>query len=259
MTKISAVVITLNEEKNIGRCIDSLEGVAEEIIVVDSFSSDNTENICKEKGVTFIKHEFEGYIEQKNWARQQASNTYVLSLDADEALSDKLKAEILKVKQNGFDYDGYYFNRKTNYCGKWINHSGWYPDRKLRLWNNKKGQWAGENPHDRFEMEEGAKIKYLEGDLLHYSFYTFEQHMDNVNKFTSITALMRYRKGKKFSRLKMLFSPIWKFILSYFLQKGFMDGYYGFVICINSAHANFLKQIKLQQLWKQNREQANKA
>lgn len=256
MTKVSAVVITLNEEKNIGRCIDSLEGVAEEIIVVDSYSTDNTEKICKEKGVAFIKHAFDGYIEQKNWAREQASNKYVLSLDADEALSDKLKSEILKLKQNGFEYDGYYFNRKTNYCGKWINHSGWYPDRKLRLWNNNKGHWAGENPHDRFEMEEGAKIKYLEGDLLHYSFYTFEQHIDNVNKFTSITALMRYRKGKKFSVVKMLFSPIWKFILSYFFQKGFMDGYYGFVICMNSAHANFLKQIKLQQLQKQGREQA---
>ncbi|MFP3859830.1 MAG: glycosyltransferase family 2 protein [Bacteroidales bacterium] len=251
MSKLSVVILTLNEEKNIGRCIDSVREIADETIVVDSFSTDKTKEICEGKKVTFIQHKFEGYIEQKNWAKKQASHQYVLSLDADEALSEALQAKILNMKNAGFKYDGYVFNRLTNYCGKWIRHCGWYPDRKLRLWNKEKGEWKGQNPHDRFEMQNDARIQFINEDILHYSFYTVEQHIETINKFSTISARELYGKGKRFSLLKLLFSPVWKFLHAFFIKKGFLDGFYGFVICCNSSHSKFLKQVKLYQLWSQ--------
>ncbi|MFO8236041.1 MAG: glycosyltransferase family 2 protein [Bacteroidales bacterium] len=251
MDKVSVVILTLNEEKNIGRCIDSVKNTADEIIVVDSFSDDSTRAICESKGTTFIQHEFEGYIEQKNWAKNQATYDYVLSLDADEALSENLQQQILNLKTNGFQYDGYIFNRLTKYCGRWIRHCGWYPDRKLRLWNQHKGDWKGQNPHDRFEMEKNAKIQSINGDILHYSFYTVEQHIETINKFSSISAKVLYGRGKRFSFLKMIFSPVWKFFHAYFIKGGLRDGFYGFVICCNSSYSKFLKQVKLYQLWNQ--------
>lgn len=141
--KLSAVIITYNEEDNIERCLESLEKTADEILVVDSFSSDRTAEICKSKGVEFIQHSFEGHIEQKNYALSRASNDYVLSLDADEALSDKLIQSIRAAKQN-WSTNGYSVNRLTNYCGKWIRHCGWYPDKKIRLWDKRKGTWGGD-------------------------------------------------------------------------------------------------------------------
>ena len=155
--QLSVVIITFNEEKNIARCLASVASVADEIVVVDSFSTDKTKQICIEKGVRFIEHQFDGHIEQKNWAITQAKNQYVLSLDADEALTDELASEISKVKNN-WQYDGYSFNRLTNFCGAWIKHGGWYPDKKLRLWVTKKGKWGGIHTHDNVIMQEGGNI-----------------------------------------------------------------------------------------------------
>ena len=250
MIPISVVIITFNEERNIGRCLESIKEVADDIVVLDSFSTDRTREICENYGARFLQHAFDGHIEQKNRAITHAKFPHVLSLDADEALDEQLKHEIIKVKEN-FDADGYYFNRLTNYCGKWIRHCDWYPDRKLRLWDSRKGKWTGENPHDRYELENGSTQKYLKGDLLHYSFYTIEQHMNTINKFSSIAAQMRFKKGKRFSFAKMLISPAWKFFRSYIIKGGFRDGFYGYVICKNSAHSTFLKQVKLYQLWHQ--------
>ena len=142
MTQLSVVIITFNEERNISRCLDSVKDIADDVVVVDSFSVDKTEQICKEKGARFISHTFDGHIQQKNWAITQAKFPHILSLDADEALSDELKKSILEVKKN-WKHDGYSMNRLTNYCGQWIYHCGWYPDRKLRLFNSKKGNWGG--------------------------------------------------------------------------------------------------------------------
>ena len=141
MPDISAVIITYNEEKNLERCIESVRDIADEIVIVDSFSTDRTKEICKKYELHFIEHKFEGHIQQKNWAITQAKYPHILSLDADEVLSDRLKESIREVKEN-WTHDGYYFNRLTNYCGKWIRHCGWYPDRKLRLWDSRKGRWA---------------------------------------------------------------------------------------------------------------------
>ena len=249
MIKLSVVIITFNEEKNIERCLQSIEDVADEIVVVDSYSKDKTEAICKQYKVKFIEHPFEGHIQQKNYAITQASYPHILSLDADEALSDELKKNILIVKKN-WKHDGYYFNRLTNYCGKWIRHTGWYPDRKLRLWDSRKGKWGGVNPHDKYILENNSTQAYLKGDLYHYSFYTISQHMDQVNKFSDIRAKEMLAQNKKVSLLKIIFAPVVKFLKHYFLKSGFMDGYYGFVISINSAHASFLKYAKLRQLKK---------
>ncbi|HBS88418.1 MAG: glycosyl transferase [Bacteroidetes bacterium GWF2_38_335] len=249
MPQISAVIITYNEELNIERCIKSLHGIADDIVVVDSFSTDHTEEICKKLEVRFITHAFEGHIEQKNWAITQARFPHVLSLDADEALSDELRDSILMVK-NDWKYEGYRFNRLTNYCGKWIKHTGWYPDKKLRLWDSRKGCWTGENPHDRYELTEGCTQGYLKGDLYHYSYYTIEDHINQVNKFTKIAALAAYKKGKRSNILKILIKPLWKFLYDYFGRAGFADGYYGFIISMISSHATFLKYVKIKELQK---------
>jgi glycosyltransferase involved in cell wall biosynthesis len=246
---ISAVIITFNEEKNIERCILSLKNVVDEIVVVDSFSKDKTKEICLAHRVVFIEHEFTGHIEQKNWAYTKASNDYVLSLDADEALTDELKTSILAVKNN-WGSDGYAFNRLTNYCGKWIKHCGWYPDVKLRLWDRRKGTWKGVNPHDCFEMEKGIKSVHLNGDLLHYSYYTIEEHIKQINYFTDIAANAYAQKGVKPSLFKVFASAKFMFIKTYFLKLGILDGYYGWIISKNSAHATFLKYSKIRELQK---------
>lgn len=247
MPEISVIIITLNEEKNIERCIRSVVEIADEIVVVDSFSTDKTEEICGRFDVRFIKHAFEGYIEQKNRALDQATYPYVLSLDADEALSDKLRDSILQIKDN-MDHDGYQFNRMTNYCGRWIKHSGWYPDKKLRLVDKRLARWTGINPHDKLEMKPGSRIQHLKGDLLHYSYYSISQHAAQANNFSDITARMLKARGKKSTIFNILCNPFLKFVRDYFINMGFLDGYYGYVICRISAHATFLKYAKLRQL-----------
>jgi glycosyltransferase involved in cell wall biosynthesis len=248
MTPISAVIITFNEEKNIGRCLASLQGIADDIVVVDSFSKDKTEEICKEYQVRFVQHAFEGHIEQKNWAITQAKYPHVLSLDADEALDDTLRQSILNVKSD-WKYNGYSMNRLTNYCGSWVHHCGWYPDTKLRLWDSRLGSWGGDNPHDKFELQcEHKQTSHLKGDILHYSYYTLEDHYKQVTYFTDILAKAQYQKGKKAPLLVLLFSPIVKFIKDYFIKKGFLDGMVGFQICRISAYATFTKYRKLRRL-----------
>ncbi len=249
MTPISVVIITYNEEHNIERCILSVKPVADDIVVVDSFSTDKTEEICKRLEVRFVQHAFEGHIQQKNWAIGQARYPHIFSLDADEALDEKLQRSILGVKQN-FVYDGYFVKRLNNYCGKWIRHSGWYPDKKLRLWNSEKGEWGGENPHDKFEMEKGCKTSLLQGDLLHYSYNSIEDHINQIQKFTTITAKARFEKGKKISVFMVVVRIFSLFFKRYVLKRGFLDGYYGFVVCTLHAYTTFIKDIKLRELYK---------
>lgn len=250
MPQLSVVIITFNEEKNIGRCLESVKDIADEIVVVDSFSTDRTEEICQAENVRFIKHKFEGHIEQKNWAITQAIYPHILSLDADEALDEKLKKSIVEIKNN-WQHDGYYMNRLTNYCGKWIRHCGWYPDKKLRLWDSRKGKWEGINPHDKYELLEGDKnTGYLKGDILHYSYYTIDQHRQQTEKFTTLSAKALYLKGKRSNWIKLFISPIIKFLQNYFLRLGILDGYYGFMVCKISAHSTYLKYYKLKQLYK---------
>lgn len=255
MHKISVVIITLNEEKNIQRCLNAVKDIADEIVVVDSFSTDKTKEICLQHKVRFIEHRFEGHIEQKNWAAAQATYDFVLSLDADEVVSEELKQSILEVKANK-EFDGYYFNRLTSYCGQWIKHCGWYPDKKLRLWDRRLGSWTGINPHDRFELQAGYTQKYLKGDLLHYTYNSISEHVAQYNKFTEIGAREAFKKGKKSNLFIAFYKSVWKFKRDYIFKLGFLDGYYGFIICRLSANATFLKYIKLRELIKDSHKNA---
>jgi len=244
---ISGVIITFNEEKNIERCLISLKEVCDEIIVVDSYSTDGTEQICLQHKVRFIKNSFSGHIEQKNFAMSQASNDIILSLDADEALSKKLKASILEAKEN-WGFEAYSFNRFTNYCGQWIKHSGWYPDSKTRIWNRTKGKWGGTNPHDRVELDGQTQVRKLKGDLLHYSYYTMGEHVLRSAKYAKIAAIAMHNQGKKASIIKMISSTTFRFIKDYFFRLGFLDGFYGLMICGTSSHTTFLKYAYLRSL-----------
>jgi glycosyltransferase involved in cell wall biosynthesis len=247
--KLSVVIITFNEEKNIERCINSVKSVADEIIVLDSFSSDKTKEICERHQVLFFQHTFDGHIQQKNRAITFASNPHILSLDADEALDQTLIASILEVKKN-FNKSGYYMNRLTNYCGHWVKHCGWYPDRKLRLWDRRTGHWTGINPHDKFELFEGNKYAgYLKGDILHFSYYSIEDHYKQVDYFTDISAKAYFSRGKKASLLNLIVNPIAKFIDHYILKLGFLDGKAGYLISKISAYATYLKYKKLRNLY----------
>ena len=183
MIKISIAVITYNEEDNITRCLQSVKGLADEIIVVDSFSEDKTTQKAEELGARVIKRPFPGHIEQKNFAIDQTKFDWVLSLDADEALSSELKNSLEKIKMGDPPSEtyGFFFNRLTNYAGLWIKHCGWYPDKKLRLFHKKHARWAGLNPHDIIEMKPQSKTAFLSGNLLHYSYTSISDHVNQTN------------------------------------------------------------------------------
>jgi glycosyltransferase involved in cell wall biosynthesis len=248
MPEISVVIITFNEEKNIGRCLESVKDIADDIVVVDSFSKDRTRDICLEYNVRFVEHAFAGHIEQKNWAITQARYPHVLSLDADEALDETLRQSIIHIKDN-WQHDGYAMNRLTNYCGKWIRHCGWYPDTKLRLWDSRKGSWQGINPHDEYKLAAPRSgTGFLKGDILHYSYYTRADHYKQVNYFTDILAKEYDKRGRKGSLVKLIINPIAKFLGDYFLKLAFLDGMAGFTISRISAYATWLKYSKRRKL-----------
>ncbi len=247
MPKISAVIIALNEERYIGTCIESLQGVADEILVVDSHSTDKTEEVCNKFNVRFIRHPFEGYKDQKNWAMNQAANPWVLSLDADEALSPELKESILNVKKSP-KFNGYYMNRRNNYCGKWLGHSEWYPNRVLRLFEKSHGKWCGYNIHEKFRMYHGSSTGRLSGDILHWNFETFQEHYDKMEKFSTTAACEYFTSGRKSHFLTPVIHMSWCFIRSYVIGAGFLDGYHGYKISSINAYGCYLKWVKLRDL-----------
>ncbi|WP_153800244.1 glycosyltransferase family 2 protein [Foetidibacter luteolus] len=247
MLKLSVVIITFNEEKNIGRCVQSVKNVADEIIVLDSYSTDTTAAIAESHGAKVFYQAFLGHIAQKNAAIAKALYGWVLSLDADEALSPQLEQEILQVKKSAA-YSVYRMPRFTNYCGKWIRHCGWYPDKKIRLFDKSKGAWVGENPHDYWQpFNADEETGNLAGDILHYSYYTLSDHIKQIEKFTEIAAHAAVAKGKDCSLLKIWLGPKWKFFSDYIIRKGFLDGYEGYLICRYSAWASFAKYSKIRQ------------
>ncbi len=246
---LSAVIITYNEERNIERCLASLHGIADEILVVDSFSSDKTEEICQQHKVKFIQNKFEGHIQQKNFAISCASNNWILSLDADEALSEELRTSLINIKSRK-DFNGYSMNRLTNYCGKWVKHCGWYPDTKIRLVHRDYAKWSGVNPHDKLEMNNGESTGFLIGDILHYSYYTQQDHLNQIEYFGGIASKELFEKGAKSSWFKIIYKVIAQFFKSYFLKLGFLDGKTGITISRLSAYATYVKYHKLLRLKK---------
>lgn len=243
MVKISAVIITYNEEKNISRCIESVRPVADDIVVIDSFSKDKTKLICAEKGVRFIEHTFIGHIEQKNFAVTQAIHDYVLSLDADEYLSEDLTKSILKVKET-WPYEAYRMNRLSNYGGKWIKHGNWYPDQKIRLWNRRIGLWGGENPHDKVIIKRGIKVKHLDGDLLHKAYQDASETLNKVQRYSDIFAHENVGK-KSSSGMKILVRSTFAFFKSFILKRGIFDGFEGLMVAMAVSNHVFYKYAKL--------------
>jgi glycosyltransferase involved in cell wall biosynthesis len=248
MEKISACIITYNEEAVIKECIESLS-FADEIIVVDSHSIDKTREIAAFLGAKVVEHPFKSHIDQKNYALTLATNDWVISLDADERISDALKDEIEKTFSNGKLHDGYRFKRKTTYLNRWISHCGWYPDRHLRLFKRSKSKWAGKNPHDRIYCT--GKVKNLKSDMTHYSFNSLSAHLKTIDNFSGIMARDLFKRGKTgFVFLKLIFKPMWKFIEMYILKRGFLDGREGFIISVYSAFSTFAKFSKLYEIKK---------
>lgn len=248
--KISGVIITYNEARNIGRCIASLKDICDEILVLDSFSTDQTEAICLQHGARFEQHPFEGHIQQKNEALQRAQHPWILSLDADEALSPELKQSIIQIKASLPDRGAYTFNRLTNYCGTWIKHSGWYPDTKLRLASKSAVNWGGINPHDQLLPSEDIKVQHLKGDLLHYSYYTKEDHFKQIAYFSQIAAKELFMRKVRCGVVKLYLKVAAQFLKSYFIKTGFLDGKAGWLIAIRSAYATQQKYAQLRQLWR---------
>jgi glycosyltransferase involved in cell wall biosynthesis len=246
MPQISAVIITFNEERNIERCLSSLQNIADEIVVVDSFSSDRTEEICKSFNAKLYQRTWDDFSSAKNFGNQQASNDWILSLDADEALSDELKKNILEVKNKNAE-GNYKFNRLTNYCGKWIRHCGWYPDTKTRLFLRTQCRWEG-TIHERLIVQNKTPVHFLNGDILHYSYTRPEEHIAKQTKYAEASAQQLFIQGARANFFHIYIKPPVKFFRDYIFHLGFLDGYYGYVISRNSARAVHRKYSRLHEL-----------
>lgn len=244
--KISAVIITFNEEINIERCIDSVSEVADEIIIIDSYSKDRTKEICLKKGVTFIEHVFEGFIQKKNFGLTKATHDFVLSLDADEFLSAELQQSILSIKNNP-KAQAYTMNRLSSLGGKWIRSTDWYPDRKLRLWNKNIGKWGGYNPHDKVIINQGISISHLKGDLKHVAYRDTTQLLEKLVSYSDIYA-RTHAFQKRVSAFKIFYKTTYSFFSNYILKGGIWDGYEGLIVSASTANGVLYKYAKLLEL-----------
>ncbi|MFZ8933455.1 MAG: glycosyltransferase family 2 protein [Bacteriovoracaceae bacterium] len=237
--KLSAVIITLNEASNIARAIKSVR-FADEIIVIDSFSTDGTQQIAKKYGAKVIEHEFLGYGKQKNLAITHCQGEWILSIDADEEVTDQLKDSILKSIQSS-RYQAYIIGRRTQFCGKWIYHGGWYPDKLLRLFKKDYADWTEPHVHEELLPKKGTSISELSGHLNHYSFPSVVSQVQTNLKYAPLGAQALWERKGRPSLALMIFRPIGKFLECFFIKKGFMDGTRGFIIAINAAYSMFLK------------------
>ncbi|MBI4889661.1 MAG: glycosyltransferase family 2 protein [Acidobacteria bacterium] len=239
--KISATIITYNEERNLPRAIESLR-CCDEILIVDSGSTDRTVELAQKFGARVLEANWRGYAGQKNYASDQAAYDWILSIDADEALSEDLEAEIWQLKKNGSGYDAYTVPRLAQYLGRWILYSGWYPDRKIRLFNRAKAKWVGEYVHESVVSE--GRIGELQGNLLHYTCGSLSEHMKTMDRYTTLAAEEIVARKKNCGYRHLLFDPGWTFFKTYVVQRGFLDGVEGLAIAQMAALYTFLKYAK---------------
>jgi glycosyltransferase involved in cell wall biosynthesis len=239
--KITATIITLNEERHIARAIESLR-CCDEILVLDSGSTDRTVELAENLGARVVESFWRGYAAQKNWIAEQAANDWILSLDADEALSEALEAEIWSLKKNGPRCEAYTVPRLAQYLGRWILHSGWYPDRKVRLYNRQKAKWVGDFVHETVQVR--GRVGSLESNLLHFTCDSLSEHLKTMDRYTTLAAeeLVSHKAQIGWSRLIM--DPLWTLLKTYFLQAGFLDGIEGLTIAYMAALYTFLKYAK---------------
>ena len=244
MLPISVCIITYNEEDKIERCLQSVSW-ADEIIVVDSGSTDKTVEICKRFTDKIEYRAWTGYVDQKNHAISLAKNDWILSVDADEEISGDLKKEILKIGEaEKPDYAGFKMPRLTYYLGKWIKHSGWYPDKQLRLFNRRVAKWVGKKLHEHAVVD--GNVGILSKPLYHYSYRDLAEHIDTVNRFAVLWVKEQLRNRKcRPSVVQLLVHPIIKFFECYVWKRGFLDGYQGLIIAGIAAFYVFLRYAKL--------------
>lgn len=247
--KITATIITFNEEHNIAAALESLSW-ADEIIVVDSESTDRTVEIARSFTDRVFVRPWPGYSAQKNFAAHQASNDWIFSLDADERISPELAREIEQLKQRDEPTaSAFEMPRLTFYLGRWIKHSGWRPDYKRRLYNRNRARWQGDYVHETLEAD-GTVIK-LDGNILHYTVRDASEHQLRMDRYTSLAAKQACSQGERATRISLFVSPIFAFLRSYFFKLGFLDGTPGLAIARFAAHYEFLKNLKL---WEMRRE-----
>lgn len=239
--RITATVVTLNEERNIARAIESLR-CADEVVVVDCGSTDRTCEIAVRLGARVIEEPWRGYARQKNFAAGVAEYEWILSIDADESITEELEAEILTLKKDGARFDGYSFPRLAQYLGRWIRHSGWYPDRKVRLYDRRKAEWVGEFVHESVRVN--GTVGELQGNLLHYTCASLSEHLRTLDRYTSLAARELAAQGKAVTMRRLTMDPAWTFFRTYVLQRGFLDGRQGLAIAWMAALYTFLKYAK---------------
>ena len=246
--KISACVITLNEEFRLPRCLESLRFV-DEVIVLDSESTDNTCKLAADFGAQIHIRKFDGFVNQKNHAVSLARHDWILVVDADEVVSPSLREEILEVlRQSGGTHAGYRVPRISHYLGRWIRHSGWYPDYNIRLFRRDKTKFIGGTVHERAEVQ--GSVGTLRGHLEHYSYRNVSQHLQRMDRYSDLIAQDKHKSGERSSVTWAVLKGVSKFAITYFYRLGFLDGRAGLVIAILAGYYNFLKYIKL---WELNR------
>jgi glycosyltransferase involved in cell wall biosynthesis len=247
--KISAVIITFNEEKHIGDAIRSV-GWADEIVVVDSESTDRTREIATSLGARVLVNEWPGFSAQKQLAVDTAANDWILSLDADERVSDELRVEIVGLLKGGDpSADGYRIPRLSYYMGRPIRHGGWYPDHQLRLFDRRKGRWNGAVIHESVKMDDDARVKVLRGEIIHYTAEDAAYHQKMIaERYAPLGAQKMMEEGRTTSPVKAVFSAWFAFIRAYFLKLGLLDGFPGFCVAYFAAHNTFLKHLMLLEL-----------
>lgn len=244
--KISACIMTFNEEDNIKRCLESVKW-CDEIVVLDSFSTDRTIEICRTYTDVVHQHAWQGYIGQRNLIRGMARHSWVLFLDADEVVSVELRAEIEKeLACPASAFVGYRFPRRVFYLGRWIMYGEWNPDVKLRLFRKELGYSVGEEPHDQVVVN--GPVKRLKNPLWHYTYSNMQDHLDTVNRFSSISALAKHQAGYRFHLWDVLFRPAFRFFKGYFLKLGMLDGRRGLLIAMISSFGVAMKYAKVWEL-----------
>lgn len=238
---LSISIIARDEEANLRRCLQSALGLAEEVVVVDSGSTDGTREVATEFGARVVHQDWLGHRDQKNVALGLCTRSWVLALDCDEELSLELRGSIERFFQDGLAerYDGAEFNRKVWFLGRWIMHGDWYPDRKLRLFRREKAKWAGSPEHDFIALE-GAKVR-LSGDLHHYSFPSMRRYVEKINTFSDVFLARQKAEGRRWSLFANVTRPLWRFFRAYVLRRGFMDGFPGLWIAVSTAYFAFVR------------------
>jgi glycosyltransferase involved in cell wall biosynthesis len=239
--KISATIITFNEERNVARVIESLR-CCDEILVLDSGSNDRTVEIAKKLGARVEEASWHGYAAQKNIAAKLASHDWILALDADESLSEALEAEIWHIKKAGPKYDGFTVPRLAQYLGRWILHSGWHPDRKVRLCNKHKAKWVGEFVHESVLVN--GPVGHLNSNLLHFTCNSLSEHLRTMDGYTTLAAQEIAAREQNVGIAKLLLDPPWTFFRTYVVKAGFLDGVEGLTIAYMAALYNFVKYSK---------------